>query len=164
MDSIFHRVSVRRFRAQEVEPEKIERLLRAAMQAPSAANQQPWEFCVVRDPALLQQLAQTSPYAGPAAQAPLAIVVVSRTDSMIPLYNDIDCAIATENLMLEADSLGLGSVMLGIAPLKDRMQAVDAVLGLPENRTAFAIVAVGYPLEEHPQQERYDETRVRYFD
>ena len=61
MDSIFHRVSIRKFQDKPVEPEKIEKLLRAAMAAPSAGNQQPWEFYVVTNRDLIQKLAATSP-------------------------------------------------------------------------------------------------------
>lgn len=60
MDSIFHRVSIRKFQDKPVEPEKIEKLLRAAMAAPSAGNQQPWEFYVVMNRDLIQKLAAKS--------------------------------------------------------------------------------------------------------
>ena len=162
MNEIFHRTSIRRFTEQEVEKEKIEQLMRAAMAAPSAANQQPWEFVVVTNKAVLQQLAATSPYASCLANAPLGIVVLSRKECRIPEYAQIDCSIACENLWLEADGLGLGCVWLGIAPVKERMQAVDAVLRTPPVFEAFALLAVGYPAEEKEQQDRYDPKRVHY--
>ena len=70
MNSIFHRVSIRKFQDKPVEPEKIETLLRAAMAAPSARNQQPWEFYVVTNKDLIQKLSTVSPYAGCAKDAP----------------------------------------------------------------------------------------------
>ena len=64
MNSIFHRISVRSFTDQVVEKEKIIKIIQAGMQAPSASNQQPWEFYVVEDESIIQQLATISPYAG----------------------------------------------------------------------------------------------------
>ncbi|MDO4622398.1 MAG: nitroreductase family protein [Eubacteriales bacterium] len=164
MDPIFHRTSIRQFQNKEVEPEKIQKLLRAGMQAPSAVNQQPWEFYVVQNKEMLKKLSQTSPYAGCAKNAPLAIVIVSRDDCILPDYQDIDCAIATESIMLEADLLGLGSVMLGIAPLQERMDTVGKLLGLSEHQHAFTILPVGYPVKVDPQKDRYDEGKVHFID
>ena len=80
MDSIFHRVSIRKFQDKPVEPEKIEKLLRAAMAAPSAGNQQPWEFYVVTDKEKILELSKATPYSGCAAGAPVVIVPVYRKE------------------------------------------------------------------------------------
>ena len=64
---IFERRSVRKFAAREVEAEKLEAVLRAGMAAPSAGNQRPWEFYIVRDREKLEALSQISRYAGPVA-------------------------------------------------------------------------------------------------
>ena len=162
MDSIYHRVSIRKYQDKPVEQEKIEAILRAAMQAPSAANQQPWEFYVVTDKKKLLELSQTSPYAGMTADAPAAIVSVYRKDCLIPAYAEIDLSIAMENMWLETDVQGLGGVWLGIAPLEDRMLKVERVLGIPDTLRAFAIFPLGYPAEERKQQNRYDAGRIHY--
>lgn len=163
MDSIFTRISVRKFKAQPVEDAKVERLLRAAMAAPSAMNQQPWVFYVVRDAAKLAALAKSSEYAGPVSKAPLAIVpCIAKEYLKVAAYGEIDLSIASENILLEAAAQGLGAVWLGIAPLMDRMTKVAEVLGLPEGHAAFAIIPVGYPDESRPQQDRYDAARVHY--
>ena len=132
------------------------------MQAPSAANQQPWEFFVVTNPDKLKALAETSPYAKMTANAPAAIVSAYRKDCMLPMYAEIDLSIAMENLWLETDAQGLGGVWLGIAPLEDRMRAVEEVLNIPDTMRAFAIFPLGYPAEERKQQDRYDETRIHW--
>lgn len=160
MDEIFQRISVRRFQNQLVEDEKTERLLMAAMAAPSAGNQQPWEFYTVTHKKTLQELAATSPYATCLKDAPLGIVVCSKKNCPMPEYTQIDCAAATENLLLEAVHQGLGSVWLGIAPVKERMESVRLVLRLPAHLDAFAIIACGYPAENRPQQNRYDPNRI----
>lgn len=95
MNSIFHRVSIRKFQDKPVEPEKIETLLRAAMAAPSARNQQPWEFYVVTNKDLIQKLSTVSPYAGCAKDAPVLIVSAYREDAISPAYAQIDLSIAT---------------------------------------------------------------------
>ena len=110
MNSIFRRVSIRKYQNKPVEPEKIEALLRAAMQAPSAANQQPWEFYVVTDKEKLRALSEASRYAAMTKDAPVAIVSVYRKDIPMPMYAEIDLSIAMENLWLEADAQGLGGV------------------------------------------------------
>ena len=162
MDQIYHRVSIRKYQDRPVEPEKIEAILRAAMQAPSAANQQPWEFYVVTDREKLAALSQVSPYAKMTAAAPVAIVSVYRKECLLPAYAEIDLSIAMENLWLETDAQGLGGVWLGIAPLEDRMEAVEKILALPENVRAFAIFPFGYPAEERRQQNRFDTSRIHY--
>ena len=162
MNSIYHRVSVRRYQARPVEKEKIEAILRAAMQAPSAGNQQPWEFWVVTDWAKLEALSRVQPYAGMVKDAPAAIVPAYRTDCRLPDYAQIDLAIATENLWLETDAQGLGGVWLGTAPVEARMRAVEAIVGMPEGVRAFAVFPFGYPAEEKEQQDRFEEARIHW--
>ena len=122
MDAIFHRTSIRKYQEIPVEPEKIETLLRAAMAAPSACNQQPWEFYVVRNKEKIKELSEASPYAGCAKGAPVVFVPCYRKNCQVPMYAEIDLSAAVENLLLEADSLGLGAVWMGIAPQKDRAE------------------------------------------
>lgn len=164
MDTIFHRTSIRKYVDQKVEEDKIIEILRAAMAAPSAGNQQPWEFYVVKGKDKLQQLAGTSPYAKCTANASIAFVICYRKDCNMPEYAQIDASAATENMLLKVDELGLGAVWLGIAPLQDRMNAVRKVLDIPEQLEVFAIVPCGYPGEEKKQQNRYEENRVHYVD
>lgn len=165
MNAIFQRTSIRSYLDKSVEPEKTELLLRAAMAAPSAGNQQPWEFYVVEDKELLKKLSECSPYAGCVKGAPLAIVPCARNQKEAlrhPLYSDIDMSASVENLLLEAVELGLGAVWLGIAPLKDRMEQVRTILNIPDTLDAFAIIACGYPAAEKQQEDRFDKARVHY--
>ncbi|MBQ7990334.1 MAG: nitroreductase family protein [Oscillospiraceae bacterium] len=163
MDEIFTRVSIRKFEDRPVEPEKITQLIRAAMQAPSAGNQQPWEFFVVTDREKINALSEISPYAACAKNAPAVIVPCYRTEGLRwseTVLLDLSCA--TENMLLEAVSLGLGTVWLCAAPLNDRMTKAEAALGDPEGLHAFAVVPVGYPAETKQQQDRFDESRIHY--
>ena len=163
MESIFKRISVRKYEDRNVEPEKIEKILRAAMVAPSAGNQQPWEYFVVRDKDLIKKLSECSPYAGCAANAPVVIVPCLKTEGLrFSELGEIDLSITTENILLEITELGLGGVWLAVAPIEDRVRKVDAALGIGEKLHAFALVPLGYPAEDRPQQNRYDESRIHY--
>ena len=149
MNSIFHRTSIRKYTQQKVEQEKITEILKAAMAAPSAGN---------------QQLAATSPYAGCTAKAPIAFVACFRKNCPMPEYAQIDVSASIENMLLMIDKLELGAVWLGIAPLQERMDAVRKVLDIPEELEAFAIIPCGYPAEEKNQQDRFEQIRVHYVD
>ena len=129
MSGIFHRVSIRKYQEKPVEPEKTEMMLRAAMAAPSACNQQPWEFYVVKDKEKIQELSTATPYSKCAAGAPVVIVPVYRTEGLVaPSYAEIDLSIAQQNIWLETDEIGLGGVWIGIAPIEERMELVHKIL------------------------------------
>lgn len=160
MKEIFHRTSVRKYTDQPVSPEQVGQMLRAAMAAPSACNQQPWEFYVTDSRETLNALSACSPYAKMLQTAPLGIVVCYRTACEVPEYAQIDCAAATENLLLMADALGLGAVWIGIAPQQERMDAVRSAISLPERLTPFCLVSCGHPAREKRQQDRYDPARI----
>ena len=163
MNAIFTRTSVRSYEERPVETEKIEKILKAAMAAPSAVNQQPWEFYVVTNKDVLQKLSEVSPYAKMTATASAAIVVCERKDGVIvPELVEVDLSLATENILLEIEEQGLGGVMLGIAPFSERMEKAAAAISLPNTLSVFTIIPFGYPTKKNPQQNRYDETRVHY--
>ena len=162
MKEIFTRVSIRKYQPKPVEQEKITAILRAAMAAPSAGNQQPWEFYVITNPDMIAALSAVSPYSGCAKGAPVVIVSAYREKLWAPAYAQIDMSIAMENLWLACEAQGLGGVWMGIAPQEERMQAVEQIVGIPEGLRAFAIFPLGYPAEERQQQDRFDESRIHY--
>lgn len=163
MDAIFTRISIRNFEPRAVEPEKIDKVLRAAFAAPTAKNQQPWEFFVVTNREVLDELGDATPYATPVKKATAAIVVAYRKEGLnVPEFAQIDCAIATENILLELEALGLGGVMIGTAPHEAQMAKVAKAVNMPDNLEAFTIVAFGYPAKRRPQEDRYDAKRIHY--
>lgn len=162
VNSIFHRTSIRKYSEEPVSEADIEQLLRAAMAAPSACNQQPWEFYVVTERDTIQQLSVCSHFATPCKGAPLVIVPCMRKQCQVPMYAQIDLSAATENLLLQADELGLGAVWIGIAPREVCMDAVRKVLQLPDTLEAFCLIACGHPAQERQQQDRYDAERVHW--
>lgn len=114
----------------------------------------------MEDPEILEELSETTPYAKLTAKAPVAIVTAYRKECTVPAYAQIDLSICMENMWLATDEVGLGGVWMGIAPLEDRMEKVEKIIGIPESQRAFGIFALGYPAEERTQQDRYDETRI----
>ncbi|MGB4587713.1 MAG: nitroreductase family protein [Clostridiaceae bacterium] len=165
MEAIFTRRSIRKYKNQPVEKEKIDKLLKAAMQAPSAGNQQPWEFIVVQERENLVRLSEASPYSKPVKDAPLAFVLLGNVERMkFPENWQQDMGAATENILLQAVELKLGAVCIGIAPSEDRENFVKKMYSLPENIKPFCIIAIGYPAEgqENKFIDRYDEKRVHY--
>jgi len=162
MNEIFTRTSVRQFESREVEPEKIQGILRAGFSAPSALNQREWEFFVVTNKEILIKLSKASPYAGTVAKAPAAIVICYRTNIKAIDFAHIDCAVAAENILLQLESLGLGGVFLAIAPLEERIQAVKKILALPDNLEPFNIIAFGYPKSKRIPNDRFNPSAVHY--
>lgn len=164
LDVIFARRSIRRYRPQPVPEDAISRLLEAAMAAPSSANQQPWHFVVVTERATLDLLSQRHPYAGMLKEATLCIVPCGDL-SLVPegLTGEFwtqDVAAATENLLLAATALGLGSVWCGVHPKPQRVTIVRELLGLPDRVVPLCLVAIGYPAEDKPPRTQYQEGRV----
>lgn len=158
-------VSIRKFQDRPVETRKIEIILQAAMQAPTADNQQPWEFFVVSNKEKLNALSKVSPNAFLTREAPLTIVTAYRKDSLSQVYAQFYLSIVMENLWLEVDTQGLGGVWLGLAPNEERMKAVEEILALPENLSAFAMFPVGYADEERdPRQVRFESERIHWIE
>lgn len=146
MNEIFTRRSVRAFTAEPVTQEQLTQLLKAAMRAPSSMNQQAWEFVVIRDKQTMLEILQFHPHAVPVKQADCIIVVCANlpkrkfpTDAYI-----LDCAAATQNILLEAVHLDLGAVWLGMYPYPERMEGMKKLLSLPEDVVVISAVAVGH--------------------
>lgn len=161
MNAIFKRVSVRRFQNLPVEPEKIHKILQAAMNAPSGGNQKPWEFYVVTSQDKLEQLSKTSRYSVFTKNAPVTIVPCFRTEHLIyPELTALDMSLACENILLETTELGLGGVFLAVYPYEDRIQHVGKVLALPENLRAFSLIPIGYPVQQRTRTNTFDASRI----
>lgn len=162
MKAIMNRRSIRKYTSQEVTDEQVQILLQAAMCAPSAGNEQPWHFIVVRDRQLLDQVPEYHPYSSMIKQATVAILICA--DTRLSKYDlDLwvqDCAAATENLLLAVQDLGLGAVWLGVYPLPARVEGLRRLFNIPEAVFPFALVPVGYPAEHKEGQDRYRKDRV----
>jgi nitroreductase len=163
LDTIHARRSIRAYTADPVSDAQIETLLRAAMAAPSAGNQQPWRFIVIRDAAKKQAIADIHPYAKMTASAPVAILICGDpSGGRYPAFWPQDCSAATENLLLAVQATGLGAVWCGIYPNDERVAGFRALFNLPEAVIPFALVPLGVPGEQKPPAERFTADFVHY--
>lgn len=161
LEALRGRRSIRRYTAEPVPESLTLELLRAAMSAPSAGNQQPWQFVVIDQRRLLDEIPRIHPFAQMAREAPLAILVCGDMQRVrMEEFWVQDCAAATQNLLVAAHALGLGAVWVGVYPREDRVASFRWLLGLPEHVTPFALVPVGFPAEHKPPADRYDPARV----
>ena len=162
IEAIFTRRSIRRYLDKPVPEELVQKLLAAAMQAPSARNQQPWQFVVIDDRATLAKIPEFMPNAAMAADAPLAILVCGDLElETSPGYWVVDCAAASENMLLAAHALGLGAVWCGVYPRQLRMKGLQQLLGLPEMVVAHSLVVVGYSDQSAEPIDRFRPDRIR---
>jgi nitroreductase len=158
------RRSIRAYRAEEVGEEPIQRLLEAAMAAPSAVGKDPWRFVIVRAQATRDALADVLPNGPMLRTAPVGIVVAGDLevahDRQIS-YLLQDCAAAIENLLLAAHALGLGTCWLGVHPREGRIAAVKRILSLPENFIPVSAISVGWPGEVKESRTRFNPAYVQ---
>ena len=157
LDFICKRRSVRRFQKKPVPDEIMEALMKAAMAAPSGNNSQPWEFVIVRDPKIKEELSRVHSWVYMAAEAPAAVVVLGNKSSE---WWEDDCAAATENLLLAAANLDLGTVWCGIK--EDQARAVRKILGASGSMGVLCIVPLGYPDESTSPQTKYRKDKVHW--
>lgn len=162
LKTIFSRKSVRSYTSQQVSGEMVTTLLKAAMAAPTAVNKQPWAFIVIDQRSILDSLAVMLPYAKMLKEASVAVVVCGDTDKALldteQAYWVQDCSAATENLLLAAESMGLGAVWTGVFPREDRVLAVRNVLSLPENIVPLNVIPIGYP--KNPNESPKDKFKM----
>ncbi|GHV83806.1 nitroreductase [Spirochaetia bacterium] len=159
---VFKRHSVRDFLPKPVEKEKLQRILRAGMEAPSAHNRRPWEFIVVTDAAERAAIAEMSPYAKMLPHAAAAVIVcanlsLGEKENAEDTYWVQDCSAATENILIQITAEDLGGVWLGWYPDTKRVGALSARLGLPSHIIPFSVIALGYPVQKAKEHNRYDE-------
>jgi nitroreductase len=163
METIYKRRSIRKFTAEAVSEEAILKIIKAGMNAPSAGNEQPWQFLVMTDRKLMDSIPSVHPYANMIKQAAAAIVVCGDlTKETHKGYWVQDCAAATENMLLEIVDMGLASVWLGVHPRQDRVDGVRALLGLPEEIIPFAILPVGHAAETKSRNDKFDSKLVHW--
>jgi nitroreductase len=162
LEAIHTRRSVRKYLDSPVPEEMIETILRAAMAAPSAGNQQPWHFVVITDKARREAIPSFHPYSKMVPQAPVSILVCGDpTGKKWPTFWSQDCSAATQNMLLAARDLGLGSVWVGIYPEQDRMDGFRKLFAIPEHIIPFSLIPLGWSDTEFEAKDRYRPELVR---
>ncbi|MDE7437271.1 MAG: nitroreductase family protein [Muribaculaceae bacterium] len=167
INNILTRTSDRMFDiSKEVDPEDIQTILQAAMAAPTGVNRQPWNYVVVTNRQLLDQLAADLPYCHFANQVNAAIVVCGDKDRFLEgedaqLWIQ-DVSASSENILLAAHALGLGSVWTCVYPHTDRMATVAGILSLPDNMIPFNVIPIGYTLKSHTPINKWNPANILY--
>ena len=146
---IHQRKSVRNYIDKKVSKEQLETLIRAGMAAPTAVNKQPWAFIAIDDRKTLDKLGESLPYAKMLKNAPAAIVVCGDLTKALEGWEQEfwiqDCSAASQNILLAAESMGLGAVWTAAYPAKDRMKTVTDILELPKHIIPLNVIPVGSP-------------------
>ena len=165
MKNILERKSVRTYANKKVEKEDIETLLRAAMAAPSAVNAQPWVFIAIDDRQILDNLASQLPNAKMLSQAQAAIIVCGNMEKALQgegrEYWVQDCSAATQNILLAAESMGLGAVWTGVYPKKERVNIIQTEMLLPSQIVPLCVIPLGWQTGKEKPKQKYSEENIR---
>ena len=166
LDVIATRVSVRQFTGEKLSAAQIDKILRAGMSAPTAVNKQPWAFVVVDDEDVLSVLGQTLRSSRIENGASHAIVVCGDMNKALEGegrdYWIEDTSAATENMLLAAHSMGIGSLWVGVYPISERVEAVRQIIGAPEDIVPMCLVVLGVPNEQPAVKDKYKEENIHY--
>jgi nitroreductase len=161
LEAIHTRRSIREYQEKPVPEELVTEILKAAMMAPSARNQQPWEFVVITDPEIRKKIPAVSPFSQMVVRAPLAILVCGNLNlETAPGYWVIDCSAAIQNLLLAAHSLGLGAVWTGVYPREERIKGLAELFDFPEHVLPHSLVVLGYPAQQPEHPDRFKPERI----
>jgi nitroreductase len=164
--SVIHsRKSVRNFiTGKTISKETLDTIVRAGMAAASAVNLQPWQFIVIDNRAVMDSLAAGLPYAKMLYQASAAIVVCG--DSTIKAgefaFWEFDCSLASGNILLAVEAMGLGAVWTAVHPDKARISTVRKILNLPENIIPLNVIPIGYPAGKEMPKDKYDTKKIHW--
>lgn len=156
---IHERKSVRHFTNKQVSKAQLEALAKAGMAAPTAVNKQPWAFVAIDNRDVMNKLQEALPYASMLQTATAAMVVCGDLNKALEgdaqAYWVQDCSAATQNVLLAAESLGLGAVWTGVFPISERVQSVQKILNMPENFIPLCVIPIGYPTGEDQPKDKW---------
>lgn len=158
-ETILKRRSIRSFKDDLISDEILEKLMKAAMAAPSARNIQPWKFYIIKNLNVKEKL--TNIFKD--FNAPILIVVagdLNKSDNKSNKFWTQDCSAATQNILLAATELNLGSCWCGIYPKEKETKEVIEILNLEENIIPLSLIQIGYPNEEKEPRTQYDKSFV----
>ena len=164
MDSkeyILTRRSIRKYKDKNIQKSVIKEILLGAFSAPSAGNQQPWQFMVIDDKKILSEISNYLPNGKFLKDVNTAIFVMGDLDKeRHKNYWPVDCSAATQNILLTAHSMGIGSCWLGVYPREDRIINIKKYFNLPDHIIPFSIVSLGYTDEENHKVDRYNDSFI----
>ncbi|OGS36793.1 MAG: NAD(P)H nitroreductase [Elusimicrobia bacterium RIFOXYB2_FULL_49_7] len=166
MKTILSRKSVRNYTGKQLSKKQFDDLIRAGMAAPTAADKRPWAFIAITSKETLLKLSETLVYGKMLKGAGGAIVVCGvpqKSFSGVEQgYWIQDCSAATENILLAAESMGLGAVWLGIYPVPERVEALRSALGIPKDIIPLNVISIGYPIGIEKPKNKYDPENIHW--
>ena len=163
MKAILTRRSIRKYKAKEITKEQVNEIIKAAMYAPSAFNNQPWQFIAVDKKEILDKIFKIIPHAEMLQQAAAAIIVCGdkNLEENINLIA-LNCSAATQNALLAIHDLGLGAVWVSAYPVEGTITGLKKLFNLPENIVPISILSIGYPDEEVTTEERFKPEKIHF--
>ena len=164
IETILKRRSIRKFQDTPVEPEKVEQILRAAMQSPTGHNAQECEFLVVTDKDLILRISQASPETVSAKNAPMLIIPLANLENDKRVENIWACDMGAvcQTILLAEEDLGLGGCWLSCWPYPEKVKYLTELLALPGGVVPFAVLTCGYKAAEKPMDDRYKPEKVHW--
>ena len=160
MEEIYKRRSIRKYTDKEISDEDMKKILKAGMNAPSAHNLKPYDLIVIKNKKTLNKLAEAGQYSKMLYEANAAIAVCSRADNKETPYLQADCGAVTENILLEATHLGIGTCWIGGYPNIEKTAKEKEILEIPDDYQVFCLISMGYPAEERKVNDNYYEEKV----
>lgn len=163
LEAIFTRRSIRKFTGEPVTDQDMDTVIRAAFQAPSAHNYQPWEFIILKDKSNMERIANIHTYAKmlPYAEAGIIVCGDQNKQNMTGFLVE-DCSAAIQNILLAAHGIGLGAVWCGLYPVTHLTQGIKEVCSLPDHIVPIGLVVLGHKGEEKNREDRYDSSKLHF--
>lgn len=165
LETIFNRKSVRAYRDEKIDQETLELLVKAGMAAPSGVDTRPWEFIIIDDKGILERIAANLKYGKMLKNAAGAIAVCGQPKKSIFEGDEfwlMDCSNAAENILVAAESLGLGAVWVSCYPSQERINKVKPILDLPSGVEPLCIISLGYPLIDQKAKNKFNAKQVHW--
>jgi nitroreductase len=161
LEALKTRRSIRKYENRSISDDRIKEILSCAMFAPSAFDYQPWHFLVINKKEIFNDILKVATHAEMIKEASHVIIIcgdkkLEENDGL--LIQDISAA--TENLLLAAHSIGLGSVWVGIYPFDEIVQGIKKLFNIPDNIIPVSMAVLGYANEKPEQPERYKQDRI----
>lgn len=162
-EALLNRRSIRKYTGQKILGEDFNKILNAAMYAPSAMNLQAWQFIVIDEKEILIETIKSIPYAEMLKQSSATIIVcgdsaVEKNESWL-LQN---CSASIQNILLSAHGLGIGSCWIAIHGMDDVYKNIRVQFKLPENIVPVALISLGYPDEKVEAEERFKQEKIHF--
>lgn len=159
MKEIFERRSIRKYLDKKISDDDIKKILKAGMNAPTARNLKPYEFIVVRNKETLIKLSEMKKNAIFAKDSNVVVVLLARELSD---YWQQDLGAVSQNMLLQATELGIGSCWVGIAPNIEYEKYTRNLLNIPDDVRVFSLMTLGYSGEEKQINNNYYEEKIHY--